>query len=171
MTTVPCDREQAVVDAVVQGRWPAACDEDLRDHVAGCVSCAEAIEVTAMLSADLAREVRDARLPAAGQVWWRAAVRARLESAQAAARPVAWVQALAGACAAGAAAAVIAMAWPSIADFAGRAGSVATELDPRFALASPMFATLVQSVPVALGIAAVVILAPLAVLYFALSGD
>ena len=44
----------------------------------------------------------DHAVPAAGQVWWRSAIRARAEASRAAASPMVWLQALTGAGAAGA---------------------------------------------------------------------
>ena len=54
----------------------------------------------------------DARLPAAGQVWWRAQVRARHDAAAVAARPVMVAQAVGGAAALGLVAAVVSWKWP-----------------------------------------------------------
>ena len=54
------------------------------------------------------------QVPAAGQVWWRAAIRARADAARDAARPMIWLQAVAGAGAAGAALAGVSMVWPRI---------------------------------------------------------
>ena len=56
----------------------------------------------------------EVQVPAAGQVWWRAAIRARAEAASTAARPMIWLQALTGAGAAGAALAGLSMVWPKI---------------------------------------------------------
>ena len=37
-----CRHEADLVAAVTSGRWPAAVDPSLRDHVDGCAVCAEA---------------------------------------------------------------------------------------------------------------------------------
>ena len=112
------------------------------------------------------------RLPAAGLVWWRAAVRARTESVQRAARPVTWMHGLAGACAAGIGCAVAAFMWPTLRSVTGRLATVVLELDPASReLAAPMLAVVGRSLPLAFGIAGCVLLAPLIVLYFALSDE
>jgi hypothetical protein len=59
-------------------------------------------------------DMRDVPIPAAGQIWWRAAIRARAEAAHAAARPMVWLQAVTGAAAVGGVAAGISMIWPRI---------------------------------------------------------
>ena len=56
----------------------------------------------------------DVIVPAAGQIWWRAAVRARLESTHAAARPMTWMHGITGAIVIGAMLAVVTAVWPMI---------------------------------------------------------
>ncbi|BCS35760.1 hypothetical protein TBR22_A49940 [Luteitalea sp. TBR-22] len=79
----PCPREPEVLRAVEEGRWPA----DLRAHAEACQACREVETVTAAL-----REVVDAEaalpMPAAGDVWWRAAWQARREARARALRPL-----------------------------------------------------------------------------------
>ena len=55
---------------------------------------------------------QDVHVPAAGQIWWRSAIRARGESAHTAARPMVWLQALAGAGTVGMALGGLTIAWP-----------------------------------------------------------
>lgn len=73
----PCDREEAVVRAVLAGAFPA----DLEDHRATCPECRQTVAVTAWMQ-DVARAAREAAaegLPEASEIWWRAEVLARLE--------------------------------------------------------------------------------------------
>jgi len=72
-------------------------------------------ELRALFDDDARVAALDARVPAPGQVWWRAAMRSRAEAARAAARPLTWSQGLAVACAAGLATAVAGTAWPLLA--------------------------------------------------------
>jgi len=107
-----CRREREVAALVRAGRWPDACERELRAHVAACVECQDVVEITELLQQ--ADRGADVRVPSAAQMWWRLAVRARLEREQAAARPVVWLQGLAAACGAGLAAAVLGQAGPSL---------------------------------------------------------
>ena len=90
-----CHREEDVLDAISAGRWPERCDEDLRTHVSCCGVCADLAEVAAALMDDRDAAWREARVPPAGVVWWRAQLRAREEAARAAGRPVAFIQGVA----------------------------------------------------------------------------
>jgi hypothetical protein len=159
-----------VLEAAIGGGWPQDASEDLQMHVQHCAQCAEVAQVVSALAAE--REVVSgrARVPAAGQVWWRAVVRARLEAAQTAARPITWLQGVAAACSLSAVAAVGAIAWPSVTGVAARATGVMAGLDPGARQAAgSMLAMLTQSVPVMLVTIGIVLLAPILVLYFALS--
>jgi hypothetical protein len=72
-----------VLRAVEEGLWPA----DLRSHATACEACREVEAVASAL-----REVVDAEaalpLPAAGDVWWRAAWLARREARERALKPI-----------------------------------------------------------------------------------
>lgn len=96
---IECAREQDVLDTLAAQRWPARCDADLRTHVASCAICADLVAVAAALLDDGEVAWREARTPPSGVVWWRAQLRAREEAARAAARPIAFVQGVAAACA------------------------------------------------------------------------
>jgi hypothetical protein len=166
-----CPREAEVLAAIFARRWPGQCDEALRAHVSGCAICDEVATVAGVLREDYDRVGRDLRVPGAGQVWWRAAMRARLEAVQAAARPITWIHGLTGASAAGLTIAAAGLAWPPVRDAAGWAGARMTTLDPQsVALAGLVADTVLRALPVALVIAAALVLAPLA-LYFALSDE
>ena len=165
-----CPREQEVVDAMLpQGRLPEA--SELQQHVAGCESCRELHEVMAMLRPDHALS-EEASLPSAGQIWWRAAVRARMEAARAAARPVAWAQGATAASLLGILCAATVLAWPFIQRaFDAAFGRLSAGLESNALQSLPVVAAIERSVPLAIGVVAVVVIAPLVVLYFALAGD
>jgi hypothetical protein len=167
--TPHCAFEDDVVVAVLSRRWDAA-DEGLKQHAAGCEICRDVVAVAGLLSADHERSRYDVRVPAAGQVWWRSAVRARLEVAHAAARPMTWFHGLAGACALGLALALAGIAWPTIRDAASWLATQTIGDSAVIDVATLMAVTLRKSLPFAFVAAAFVVLAPLA-LYFALSDD
>ena len=124
-----------------------------------------------LLRAEMEEATRHVRVPAAGQIWWRAAVRARLEAAQGASKPITWMQGIAGAGAAGFAVALLGFAWPTLRAAAERLVTFAVGLD---AAAPEVPLLLVDAVrrglPILVLVAVCVVLAPLA-LYFALSDD
>jgi hypothetical protein len=110
-------------------------------------------ELKALFEDDASAAVQDAHVPAAGYVWWRAAMRSRAEAARAAERPLAWSQGVAAACAVGMMAAAGGAFWSFAGEIAVLAGTSARWMLP-------------FGVAVATGIA----LLPLA-LYVALSDD
>ena len=166
MTASECPREHEVVAAVLLRRWPDGCDEELRIHAASCGICRETSTVAALLHEDGRQARREVQVPAAGQVWWRAAIRARLEAVQAVERPLTWLHGLVAACAAGIVAALAGAAWPLVAAwFSERSWSVSAGGTGAFLLS-----LLQRSMPVAIGVAVFLILAPIAI-YFAVSED
>jgi hypothetical protein len=115
MTPAACPREAEVLAAHVGSSQtyvgPSFSSGDLAQHLAECEACAEL--VAARLIADVhADDLQTASVPSAGQVWWRAQVRARAEARRAAERPMQIVHAVSAACVAGALAAGIGWAWP-----------------------------------------------------------
>jgi hypothetical protein len=167
--TPHCVHEDDVVAAVLSHRWDGV-DEGLKRHAAGCEVCRDLVAVAALLSSDQERSRYEVRVPAAGQIWWRSAVRARLEAAQTAARPMTWLHGIAGACALGLAWALVGMAWPSVRELASWL-TAQTIGDSGIAnVASLVTAALQKSLPLAFVVAACIVLAPVA-LYFALSDD
>jgi len=165
-----CMYEHDVVAAVLSRRWDSA-NEELTQHAAACEICRDVVDVARLLSSDQERARYEARVPAAGQVWWRAAVRARLDAAHAVARPLTWLHGIAAACAVGVAVAVISMAWPSLREMASWFTFTALGVDSGVAnVAALVTATMQRSLPLAFVVAACLILAPVA-LYFALSDD
>lgn len=165
-----CIHEDEVVAAVLSHRWDAA-DEGLKRHAADCEICQDVVAVAGLLSADQERSRYEVRVPAAGQVWWRSAVRARLEAAQTATRPLTWVHGIAGACAVGLAWALVGMVWPSIRMIVGWLATQTLGADPGVGDVATLVTTALQkSLPLAFVVAACIVLAPVA-LYFALSDD
>ncbi|HEY1303764.1 MAG TPA: hypothetical protein VGF24_09470 [Vicinamibacterales bacterium] len=106
-----CSREADVVASVFAQHGCGQLSEELSAHIESCDVCAEVATVTRLLSVDHERDRREIRVPAAGQVWWRAAVRARLEAVHAAARPLTWSHGVAGACAVGLVVALFGLSW------------------------------------------------------------
>jgi hypothetical protein len=97
-----CSHEHEVLEAVAAGRGPAAVEPDLREHAAWCPVCAEVGAIATMLREDQDGLCRRASVPSSSHVWWRAAMLARIEAQQTAARPIRVLQRVAAACAAGA---------------------------------------------------------------------
>lgn len=178
MTTIECAREREVMDALRRGWFDDGaplCDAgaaaELREHANACEVCGDVVLVAGMLQAerDVARS--DVHVPAAGQVWWRAAIRARLEATQAAARPMTWVHGAAAACGVGLGAGLLRLAWPAF----EAAGMSASESAARYVpaveeLGRVLAAAMQRSLPFAVLAAACLVLAPIA-LYLALSDE
>src|SRR5579862_9010241 len=96
-----CIREHEVVEVVTSGRWPEACDPELRAHALSCPVCKDVAFVATALHEEREAAVASAGVPSAGLVWWRAELRARREAVRAAERPMTLVQSLAAASTAG----------------------------------------------------------------------
>ena len=170
MADLSCIHEHEVVAAVLSRRWDQASDE-LQQHAADCAMCCDVVAVARLLSADQEQARTEAHVPAAGQVWWRAAVRARLEAAHAVDRPLTWLHGIAAACAAGVACAAIGTAWPSLREMAWWFTFDTFGADSRMAdVAAFVTAAIQRSLPLAFVVAACLVLAPVA-LYFALTDD
>ena len=166
---IECPREQEVVQAVLAGAWSRMDDQDLKAHTATCESCAEIAELTALMREDAADARVDVRVPAAGQVWWRSAMRARLERTQAATQPLTWMHGITAAVAIGILIAVIGYAWPAVA--AGTTEYVRATLAffiPSAGVTEAIIGAFRQSLALTAIVVAFLILAPVA-LYFALS--
>ena len=96
MNATECIRESEILDEIAAGRWPAAAPASLTAHAASCPVCADLALAASALHDDEAAATRaPMALPSAGQVWWRAELRARHEAAQLAQRPVLAVQVVA----------------------------------------------------------------------------
>ena len=93
----PCPREEAVLAAALDaGSRPA--DADLLAHLDGCQGCRDLYRIASALHDDHAEHLAHARVPSAGQVWWRAELRARQEAAAVATRPITVATGIAAAC-------------------------------------------------------------------------
>jgi hypothetical protein len=94
--TPECAREAEILDAIADGQWPDAAPEPLRQHAASCPVCADlALAASALHDDAVTTSQAPLALPSAGQVWWRAELRARHEAVLMAQRPVLAVQVVA----------------------------------------------------------------------------
>jgi hypothetical protein len=170
---VECVHEERIVEAIVGGRWPDACDASLAAHAATCEICRDVVTVAVALHEDevcARREPQASRLPSAGLVWWRATIRARAEATRVAERPLTVAQGVAGACAVGLACGLGTVAWQSVQHFQ-RAGELLARLDASALQFGSGSAVMVQrALPIILGLGACLLIAPLAI-YFVLSDD
>jgi hypothetical protein len=171
-TNVECMHEQMIVDAIVGGRWPHACDAALVKHAATCDICCDVVTVAVALHEDEAAARHDphaARLPSVGLVWWRATIRARAEATRVAERPLTVAQGVAGACAVGLACGLAGVAWQSVQRFQ-RVGELIASLDASSLQLEASAVMLQRALPIVLGLGACLLIAPLAI-YFVLSDD
>jgi hypothetical protein len=96
MTAPECPRESEILDEIAAGRWPAEAPASLTSHTASCPVCADlALAASALHDDEAAASQVPLALPSAGQVWWRAELRARHEAARLAQRPLLAVQVVA----------------------------------------------------------------------------
>ena len=123
-----------------------------------------------LLHEDVDRARIDVIVPAAGQIWWRAAVRARLESTHAAARPMSWMHAITAAIVLGVFLAAVTAVWPMLPGAIHTIRAVSLEVFPSPEVAKAIAGGLAQIAGLAIIAAALMVIAPLA-LYFALSDD
>ena len=91
MSTSPCEREEEVLEAVACGRWADALNGPLRRHAANCLACAEVVLVAGYLREEKDSAKREAVLPSAGLIWWKAQLLAKREAVERAAQPIAMV--------------------------------------------------------------------------------
>lgn len=171
MSATECTLEPAVVEAVLGGRWPRHCDDAIVAHAAACEVCRDVIAIASLIHDDSERSRYDVQVPAAGQVWWRAAIRARMESTEAAMRPMTWMHGITAAIAIGVLFAIATMAWPILAPFGGRAWAFVITFFPNPEVASSLAWGLRQSALFGLFGAALLVLAPLLAIYLALSRE
>ena len=95
MTLTDCRHEAAILDEIEAGRWPVESPAALREHAASCPVCADVALVAAEMRATDTAAAATMALPSAGQVWWRAELRARHEAVRLAQRPLIAVQVVA----------------------------------------------------------------------------
>ena len=87
-----CTRENEVMDLLRSGRWPAACEPELREHVAACSLCAQTVLLKSSFADALVQAKDAARLQSPGLLWWRAQLRRRHAAVQRVNRPIAGAQ-------------------------------------------------------------------------------
>ena len=167
MSPKECRREQEVLSAARLRGWRETCNEELKRHIEQCEICGDLVTVSEVMREDHDLILRDLQLPGAGQVWWRAAVRARAEAADTAVRPLTWAHGIAGACAVGLSIAAVGIAWPTVWEWAS---SLAWRVDPNGTMVADLVAAARTRLPLLLTVAACLVLAPIA-LYFALSDE
>jgi hypothetical protein len=165
-----CTHEPLVVEAVLSGAWPERVDAGLIAHADTCDVCREVAVIASLIHDDHERSRYDAHVPAAGQIWWRSAIRARLESTQSVVRPITWLHAITAAMAVGVLLAVATAAWPFLPPVADRVWSVAVGFFPNADVAAALASGLRLTAMLGALAAAILVLAPLAV-YFALSRE
>jgi hypothetical protein len=176
-----CPHEPAVVNAVLSGHWAAFPDrtsgavkydrdDALVAHAFECEICREVASITTLMQDEAERSRYEAHVPASGQVWWRAAVRARLDSTQAATRPMTWLHGITAAAAIGVLLAVMSAVWPMVTPMLERGWMMAAGYFPSADVATAVASGLRLSAMLGLIGVAILVLAPLA-LYFALSDD
>lgn len=99
MSAYECEFESEVLALTLQGRWPDGAEPELREHARECAICSDAAAIAGAME-DARQESYAAAAPAdSGRVWRQAQLRARLEAAEAANRPMAAAQVLALVCA------------------------------------------------------------------------
>ena len=170
MSRTECAHEPLVVEAVLSGRWPDRCNDDLIAHARACEVCREVATLSLLIHDDHERSRYEVHVPAAGQVWWRSAIRARLESTQTAMRPMTWMHALTAAITIGLLLAALTAAWPMVSPLGDRALAMALGFVPNAQVATALASGLRQMAIVGVIAVAVLVAAPLAV-YYVLSGD
>jgi len=114
-----CENEAAVIEAVRRGAW----EEDLRAHAAGCSACADAALAARVLREMQAGAIAEARVPAAGWMWWRMQLRAKREAAERATQPITLIEQLTYACIALSAIGVVVWNWRAILGWFGSLGA------------------------------------------------
>jgi hypothetical protein len=97
MSAPSCLCEEAVLAAALETPRSPLSDE-LTAHLATCESCRDLHTIASALQDDQAEALAEARVPSAGQAWWRAEIRARQEAAAVASRPITIATGLAAAC-------------------------------------------------------------------------
>ncbi len=160
-----CLREAEILEAVALDRLHL-----VQEHLDACESCAEIALVARALRNDLTAGCREAHVPSAGAVWWRATIRARAEAARTVSQPITLAQGVAGACAVGLAVGFGGIGWRWLQTFTSAADFIVRLDARRDDIAAASGLVLQYALPLTLGLAACLVIAPLA-LYFALSDE
>lgn len=125
MKITQCGREQAVLDALVSGRWASAWGEEVRQHAAGCAVCSEVVLLVQALRREEELAQAEVRVPSAGLVWWKAQLAARRATERRAAQPIALVERAAQALGALTVFGLAVWQWPRITGWLGGAKGLA----------------------------------------------
>lgn len=72
-----CSREAEVLTALRQQHWPEACEPELRAHVDTCAHCRDLVLISLAMQQAHRDASRQAPIPSAGILWWRAQVQRR----------------------------------------------------------------------------------------------
>src|SRR5215467_14267199 len=84
-----CSSEKELQETLRQGRWPHACDPDLRAHVDGCPDCQELVLVAQALQKAKSNAAPPCISGSPGLLWWRGQLRRRNEAIQSVTEPLA----------------------------------------------------------------------------------
>jgi len=163
-----CTREDEVL-ALVSRLHGALHDPDVLAHVEECDTCAAMVSLATALRTDRDEMLRAAHVPAAGQVWWRAALRAHADAAHAARRPIVWLQGIAAACLLGVATAFGGAVWGTVHDGVASLVTRAPRLDVSVDIGR-VAGVLQPVLPLAIVIGVCLLVTPV-VVYLALSDD
>lgn len=171
MTLAECPREDEVTAAVLSHRWPEQCDDSLRAHATGCEVCSGLVAVASLLSEERRAMYEGVTVPAAGQVWWRAAIRARVEATRTVSRPQTWLFGVAAASVIGLAIAMAGLLLAPVQQAASWSNPLAWLIALDFKAAAASLPTVLWAGGLlTLGAIACLVLAPIA-LYVVLSDD
>jgi hypothetical protein len=72
-----CKRSEDVASMVRMGYWPNGCDEELREHIAGCGRCREWILLTQSFQQARMESCEGTPLRSSFLLWWKAELRRR----------------------------------------------------------------------------------------------
>ena len=109
MKTTQCEHEDAVLRALAVGSWP----DQLRDHLADCRSCSDALLVARALRDAAEIRMRE-RLPDPGKIWRMAQRSERLAAAERATLSIKLTTGVAFAACVVAAGAGLVWTWPTV---------------------------------------------------------
>ncbi len=112
-----CEQEADALEAVRSGRWPDACEAELRAHVGQCAVCSEVVMVAEILRQGDVAACAEAHLTAPGLLWWKAQIRARRRAAERAAEPINFLASVTAVAAVFSLAAFAAWQWSHITDW------------------------------------------------------
>jgi hypothetical protein len=158
--TPSCAREREVLRAVARG-WAGRGDDETAAHGAACERCRAVRAAAELLRADHLRLAQAARVVPAAALWWRLERRRREEQARRAQKIAFTLQAVMLAAAAGGTAAVVQLALPWMQASAGNAAEAWRTVAA--VLVGWSQSGVAASLPLALGVAAWLLLLPAAI--------